>query len=174
MSLQKVNTSKTYYLTKRFTRLYAGIFILVNIVFFGAMIGFFNYAPHDSPELLSCFFVYVLGFVIVSLFISFYKVANEHIIVSENGIEYHSPGTVVEANWKGIEKIAYRWHDYLRVECLVVDAANFKIKNWSSFERNFPAFSSTNFPLSCFAENWRESELGEQIRQYAPHLFMPN
>jgi hypothetical protein len=26
-------------------------------------------------------------------------------------------------------------------------------------------------PLSPFDKNWRDSELGQQIKQYAPHLF---
>jgi hypothetical protein len=26
-------------------------------------------------------------------------------------------------------------------------------------------------PLSCFDQNWRESKLGQQIEQHAPHLF---
>ena len=97
-------------------------------------------------------------------------------VVSENGIEYHTPWLIIETKWIGVEKISFSWHDGFRYECLLVDNSQTHIRKWSLPERYPPTpfmgmQYKTVFPLSCFAENWRDSELGQQIKQYAPHLF---
>lgn len=97
----------------------------------------------------------------------------EYLITNDNTIEYHRLGASFEVNWNDIEKISYRSYLYTRQECLVTDQSKLKIKSmsfWGSwYELN--SGNNTSIPISCFAENWRDSELGQQIKQYAPHLF---
>ena len=59
---------------------------------------------------------------------------------------------------------------------MVVDQSNVKIKNWTINANSYPSVleaypQNIAIPLSCFSNNWRDSELGQQIKQYAPHLF---
>ena len=71
---------------------------------------------------------------------------------------------------RNVEKIGFHWSILGRLEGLYVrqNLINIKVgNNWellSFLKRVF-------IPLSCFADNWSESELGQQIKQYAPHLF---
>jgi len=164
-----------YYLTQRFMYYYAGLHILINLVFFGFAIGWVVSVSQDVSVIVLCLLIY---FVILgignTIFIS-YRVIHEHIHVSETGVEYHSPLSIVEIPWSSFEKIAYGWHDYLRVEGLLVDTSRLHIKKSSLFDRRtFDPFSSRKMiiPLSCLSDNWRESELGRQIKQYAPNLFL--
>jgi hypothetical protein len=91
-------------------------------------------------------------------------VLNQKIVVSRKGIEYHVGWSRVEASWKDIEKIALRWDLLPRTEGLLIPKTD-----------KSPLFLSKLFiPLSLFADNWRDSELGGQIKQYVPHLFEPS
>ena len=42
------------------------------------------------------------------------------------------------------------------------------LPDWETYS-NFATYFF--IPLSIFINNWRNSELGQQIKQYAPHLF---
>jgi hypothetical protein len=110
---------------------------------------------------------------IINIIFIFYKAIYEHIAVSQNGTEYHSPWMVLETSWENIEKISYGWHNGLRIEGLLVDSSQIRIKKHSFFDRSTDPFTWRRMiiPVACFAENWRESELGQQIKQHAPHLF---
>lgn len=124
-----------------------------------------------------CFQISFLGLGLVGIYFTLQKMRNEHIVIAEKEIEYHSPGIIIVTKWENAEKISNYWHNGFRHECILVDNSKIVIKKWSSFlGRTIPApfesFSSkTIIPLSCFSENWRDSDLGQQIKQYAPHLF---
>jgi hypothetical protein len=82
----------------------------------------------------------------------------------------------VEAKWEDVEAISLHWFHGFRNECLVVDNSKARIRKWK-FPARYPPSpggffpQKTIFPLTCFSENWRDSELGQQIKQHAPHLF---
>ena len=99
----------------------------------------------------------------------------KHILVSEEGITYNSPRVVFIAKWQDLEKLSPGWHEQIKQEGLIVDKLKLKTKNLLRqlpSKEYFPRKSPKAFiPLSCFANNWRDSELGGQIKQYAPHLF---
>jgi hypothetical protein len=160
----------TFYLTNRFKCQSGTLLLSLTVIF----IGLFIYVTRDA----SCALIYFAGLGIFTIFRTVHKILNEHIVISEKGIEYYSPWIIVETKWESIEKIAYYWHGGLRVECLLVDNSKTLIKKWSFPDRYPPApfggpFSQkTIFPLSCFADKWRDAELGQQIKQYAPHLFV--
>lgn len=158
-----------YYLTKRSKYIYSTFGLLTLSVF----IGFFLYI---FPDFL-CFQLYLLVLGLIGIYNLIQTVQNEHVVVSEKGIEYYAPGVIFEADWNSIEKISKHWRNGFRHDCLVIDNSQVRIKKWSLFfGRNFPTpFElvprKTLIPLSGFSENWRDSELGQQIKQYAPHLF---
>jgi hypothetical protein len=157
----------SYYLTNHSKYIYLAVSLLVLIVTIGLFLYFI-------PVL--CFRIYFLGLGLFGIYATLGKIRNEHIIVSENGIEYHTPWLIVETKWAGVEKLSFYWHNGFRYECLLVDNSQTRIRKWVFPERNPPTpfigmYNKTIFPLSCFAENWRDSELGQQIKQYAPRLF---
>jgi len=159
---------KTYFLTKR-SKIYT---LGWSFLFPVAFIGIFIYLVRDVP----CLAIYFLGLGIFGLYFPIAQIRNEHLLISENGIEYRSPWMMVEAKWEDIERISQHWYHGLLNECLVVDNSKARIKKWKFPARYPPSpygfFSQkTIFPLSSFADNWRDSELGQQIKQHAPHLF---
>jgi len=88
-------------------------------------------------------------------------VLNQKLVVARKGIEYHVGLSHIEASWKDIEKIVSRWDLFPKTEGLIVPKTG-----------DLPLLLSKLFiPLSLFAENWRESELGLEIKKHAPHLF---
>jgi hypothetical protein len=160
---------KIYYLTSRSQYLYFGLSTIMLAIF----ITFFLYVFHADSHI----YIYFLGLGLVGIFFTLHKILNEHIIVFEKGIEYHAPGVIFEMDWESSEKISTYWYDGFPTECLMVDNSQIRLKKWSFFfGRNIPTpieiySRKTLIPLSCFANNWRDSDLGQQIKQYAPHLF---
>ena len=159
----------SYYLTKHAKRIYS----ITSLIASAAIISLFVYFSRN----LLCMQLYFLGFGIFSIYALFQKLENEHIVLIEKGIEYNAPGVIFETDWESIEQVSNHWrHGYVH-ECLVVDNSRIRIRKWTFFlgGRNIPtplfSFEKTIIPLSCFADNWRDSELGQQIKQYAPHLF---
>jgi hypothetical protein len=161
------NLMNSYYLTSRSKYIY----LVVSLLALVATIGPFLYF---IPVL--CFRIYFLGLGLFGIYVTLKRIRSEHIIVSDHGIEYHTPWMIVETKWESIEKVSFFWHNGYRYECLLVDNSQTRIRKWSFPERYPPApfremTRKTIFPLSCFANNWRDSELGGQIKQHVPHLF---
>ncbi|MDL1910338.1 hypothetical protein FBQ81_06535 [Chloroflexi bacterium CFX6] len=156
-----------YYLTNRAKITYLGVSLLALVAFVGL---FFYIIP------VLCFRIYFLGLGLFGIYFTLKRMSSEHIVISENGIEYHTPWLIVETKWASVEKLSFYWHDGFRYECLLTDNSQTRIRKWVFPERYPPTpfigmYNKTIFPISCFAENWRASELGQQIKQYAPQLF---
>ena len=92
----------------------------------------------------------------------------EHIIISSDGIEYQTLVYAIKVSWEQVEMIKGHFQLMVRRTALVVNYSNENVL-WKKLPFSLP---SRFIPLSCFANNWRESELGQQIKQYAPHLFV--
>jgi hypothetical protein len=159
----------SYYLTNRSKY----ILFVVSLLSLIAILGFFFYIFPDNL----CFQIYLSGLGLLGAYNIIQKIRNEHIVVSEKGIEYFAPGVIFETAWKNIERISKYWHNGFRQDCFLIDSSQIRMKKWSFFlGRNLPmpfgfTLQKTLIPLSGFSENWSDSELGQQIKQYAPHLF---
>lgn len=119
-------------------------------------------------------FLFIIILIVEIRFV--YWIRKENISISDMGIVYDTPGLVLEVKWEDIQNISHCWRFLIRQECLVVDQSHAKIKRWAVYANSYPHplknyIQSIAIPLSCFSENWRDSELGQQIKQYAPHLF---
>ena len=126
-------------------------------------------------------YVYLGVYGVFILFMAIKNITSEHIVLSDTGIEYHRFGATYNVNWENLEEINTRWIILPllmmppKQEGICIDPSLIRITEWwlgydtcYSYERwNKEMF----IPLSIFSENWRESELGRQIKQYAPHLF---
>ncbi|MFN8412886.1 MAG: hypothetical protein U0Z26_10895 [Anaerolineales bacterium] len=159
----------TYYLTTRAKYLFSFFTLFYLIIFISLLF----YASRE----VFCVQIVFLGFGIFNINYMLRKLNEEHIEISQNGIEYHAPGIIFATNWEEIKSITKHWHNGGRHECLVVDNSKIRMKEWSFFYgRTIPQPFElppryTLIPLGCFSEDWRDSELGQQIKQYAPHLF---
>ena len=155
-----------YYLTSRSKYFFIGFSVLGTVI----LIGLFLYISRNFP----CLQFYFLGLGLFSIYLLFQTIQKEHMVVSEKGIEFHSPTVVFETKWESLQRISTHWYQGFRQECLIVDNSQVRIRKWSlgSIPAPFEFVPrNTIIPLSCFSENWRDSELGRQIKQYAPHLF---
>lgn len=98
-----------------------------------------------------------------------FRINHEKILLSPNGIDYRAFAYEVSAEWNELKMIEKDPALLSNLEWIITDSK--KIKNklllWQLLRwerRNY-------IPVYLFAENWRDSELGQQIKQYAPHLF---
>lgn len=104
---------------------------------------------------------------------TFHHVPTSHIIVSRNGLVWHSLGFTLSTSWEDIEGISHRVYGFSIQEGLAVTRLRLRLHNPVGFLPT--AWHSPPvkpfIPLSCFVPNWRDSELGQQIKKHAPHLF---
>jgi hypothetical protein len=91
----------------------------------------------------------------------------EKLTLSTNGIQYHTFGCSFSVRWASLERIGATSRAK-NIEGVFSPYQPDNTKVW------LPAIShgKENFiPLAIFADDWRDSDLGRQIKQYAPHLF---
>jgi len=91
------------------------------------------------------------------------------ITMDPNKIYFRTFGLNVEINWHKIKRIGIYKNFFWRYEGLYLGKSDGNVTVWFPGARF--ANSEVFIPLSIFAENWRDSELGQQIKQRAPHLF---
>ena len=159
---------KSYFLTRRSQYYYSAFTLIGLIVILSAYIYF--------ARNLICAQIYFLGIGLYAFYILFKKLKDEHLSISQEGVEYSAPGINFEVRWNDFEKISTHWRYGFHHECLLVSNAKVRVKKWRGGNFGIPAPANfwtekTIVPLSCFAKNWRDTELGVQIKQYAPHLF---
>ncbi len=159
-----IEESKRRYLTSAITSTISGLIVMYLILWFSEVI---KQYPIFFP------FPLVFGIYQVIYLINYYN--KKHIVVNDQGIEYNTNRVVFKAIWKDLEKLSSGWHEQIKQEGIIVD--KLKLKTTNSFQQlptkeYFLSKTTKAFiPLSCFADKWRDSELGQQIKQYAPHLF---
>lgn len=93
------------------------------------------------------------------------------ITVSPDGIEHSQLFRHFKVEWDGIARIGKRWFS----EGLII-RSGYLVTLKNTIPSNIKAISTPFLfydfiSLSSFAENWRDSELGQQIKHYVPHLF---
>lgn len=156
---------KTYYLTSfwKYYSLLSGCslfwFILAAIAYQGKHLDF-------------VFLAALLG--LVDAVQPFYDVSTPRIIISKNGVEWHSLGFTLLARWENVEKISRRFYGFSLQEGLNITKLSLRITKtgvgYLPTPWQIPPVRPF-IPLSCFGDNWRDSELGVQIKYHAPHLF---
>ncbi len=151
-------TMNTYYLTTKFKILSTIVPLLVFLLFF--------ITARSN----------VVCFGIISACIIFFTVKSiisEHIALSSSGIEYHRLGLTFHAKWENTREINIHWFAPFEQEGIFINSDLIQITEW--WQGSYKAYGGWSqrafIPLSKFSDNWRDSELGRQIKQYAPHLL---
>lgn len=156
---------KTYHLTS-FWKYYC---VLTGPTLFWAILGA---AAYQGKYLDFVFLASMLG--LADMTLGLYSAPTSHIVVSEEGVMWHSPGFTLWARWENLEKISHRFYGFSIQEGLAGTKPMVRINNtgigFLPTPWQLPPVKPF-IPLSCFVDNWRNSELGRQIKQYAPHLF---
>jgi hypothetical protein len=124
--------------------------------------------------------VYFLRFFLLFYFITWlyrafwviHRVRNEHITINKEGIEYRTPWIAYKGEWEDFET-GKHWSIFGKQEGLFADKSQINLLWHLEPYGMYAGLSQRVFiPLNCFSENWRDSDLGQQIKQYAPHLFV--
>lgn len=109
-------------------------------------------------------------FILVALFLAILIIMlfGESVVVSDDGIQYKYFIIGEKISWNGFSRIGryfFREGLFIRYSHPTILSFPLGLKIYGGF----PFFKFV--PLSSFNKNWRDSELGQQIKQHAPHLF---
>lgn len=104
-----------------------------------------------------------MAMAIERIFIAF----TQKLILSSESITFQRIGLTVTVKWGDIQRVGTYGIGKFQ-ECIFAPKAKSIVTGWASFGIYG---KEVYFPLEIFADNWRDSELGQQIKQYAPHLF---
>ncbi len=148
----------TYYLTAKFKILYAIISILIFAILFKIF----------TPNYV-CLGIYG-AFILVT---SFKNIISEKTVISDKGIEYHRLALTFSTKWENVRKLDTQWFKPFEQEGISLVPDQIRITEWwSGNYKAYGGWSRKSFiPFSKFSKNWRDSELGQQIKQHAPQLF---
>jgi hypothetical protein len=161
---------QSFNLTPRYKKRFLILVLLYVIAFTALIFDYRNLLFFSLPATL----IIVLGVVR-----AVYWTTKESLRLFDEFIVYSAYGITIQVSWKQIESIQkmFVWHNWTWQECLVIDRSSVKILSSSAFALFIsPPAKISNLqkeiiPLSSFAKDWRNSELGQKIQQRAPHLF---
>jgi hypothetical protein len=134
------------------------------------LILFFVQAQYNRLRNFDLYCEIPFGILILSLSIAndIYALTREKLILTSNQISYQTFGLFINVPWNEIEGIKNDPAWIRRnIECLFFDK-NFAKTSWLWF---YSLQDKNLIPLTIFDENWRNSDLGQKLKQYAPHLF---
>ncbi len=168
-------TSNRVYAVEKRARTFYGF----EIFFFIACLAFFIYATISSigaegnynpffkhPAFVPACFIFISLFETISATYSYFHC---RLTISPEGIEYHNFGVYLSATWNGASRIGTAFMFLRKREGLFVRPAP-----ESKFWLGAPLGSTGKemfIPLTLFVRDWRNSSLGDELKQYAPRLF---
>lgn len=92
------------------------------------------------------------------------------IVVSRDGIEYHGGLYIISTSWDNVVRIGQIPSAFGMTEGLVLREPAMHASNWLCWLVRMNRIDHV-IPLASFMWWWRDTELGDDIRRYAPHLF---
>lgn len=152
MKSEKFSNRKTYY---RKSQLNSFVFFAIVAIF--AVIA-------KLPTLLV---------VMLSLFavLMAYSAIQIRLIISPAGIEYYQVGYSVKTTWDNIARIGKIPTGRIMAEGLILSEPALFVSSWLARVKYIQTRGKL-IPLSSFKRNWKASELGQNIKKYAPRLFV--
>jgi hypothetical protein len=159
----------TYHITSRYKNLALTANILLSLAILG-IAAYFSVA--------GCIFTFLLVIEVFNFFITLRTLEQESITITDKTIEYQKLGSRFEVHWNDIERISRLWYARygIKQDCLVFNKSKVRTLDMyflgSLYSVRILNPQEAFIPLSPFADIWRDSDLGQQIKQYAPHLFV--
>ena len=110
--------------------------------------------------------------VIVSFFaiLMAYSAIQIRLVISPEGIEYYQVGYSVKTTWSNVARVGEIPAGRIMAEGLILHEPALFVDNWLSGVKYIQTRGKL-IPLSLFKRDWLDSNLGQDIRKYAPHLF---
>lgn len=103
--------------------------------------------------------------------IEIYSALTVRLTTSREGIMYHQVGYGVFVKWDQIESIGECIAGRVRTECLLLNEFEVRgIKQLANLSGLRPKGKS--IPLGLFNRNWRDQNIGLDIKKHAPNLFV--
>lgn len=123
-----------------------------------------------SPEDYSIAVILTSIFLIGSSLFVVYGIRRTHLTLSESGIEYRTLGYRANVAWREVDRIGLVKTDRGVYEGLILRKPGVVRQGWAA---NFFSMSShlEAIPLTSFESRWKQGRLGQDLKQYAPHLF---
>ena len=139
--------------------MYASLILLL-VFLFGVVLG----------RLEACTLPFVIPGTLVAAYF-FHLAYYIRLEVSPESVEYFQMGYRLKTTWDNVERIGMIPMGLLMAEGLILreSALQEKILGRKNLERNR---LDRAIPLTLFQPWWRESDLGEEIKHYAPYLFV--
>ncbi|MFZ6028556.1 MAG: hypothetical protein ACOYYS_12640 [Chloroflexota bacterium] len=140
----------------------------------GILVMFFSLVPYIAFSTSDPFYGFLLllgALSLISPLLTLWILKETRIVTSPTQISFYSPSFELHSPWANLETIGSM-------------PAHFGIRRFDSIVLQQPAEQKFSgllgmfwkkpvkaIPLSMFGD-WRESELGQEIKKYAPHLFV--
>lgn len=164
---QSSASQKVYYLRWRKVRLFYTGFLVLAALLLGLFVAFRLGKDTEDQCLRIVLCLGICGWALMSYSWAWHT----RLVISPDGIEYCTPYHRIPTTWDNIKSIgripmftSYGEGLFLRQPALQGN----KWLNWNARLMQLDRF----IPLSPFAEQWRDSELGQDVRRYAPYLFV--
>jgi hypothetical protein len=126
------------------------------------------YLGSDQTTGWSFLFLALLQFLSAGLNVA--TLTTTRLVLSPEQLEFYSPGLTLVTSWDNLQHIGSMsiLLGLAKYDSLVLRAATTpKVAWWFKLLRKCP---EQEIPMSMFS-NWRVSEIGQEIKKYAPHLF---
>lgn len=150
-SSSSASTRKVYYRSSQFSSfVLAGVLVLIMVLF-------------QMPPLPA-----TLVFCLAALMA--YSAFQIRLVISPEGIEYHQVGYNVRTTWNNLARIEKIRAGRIMVDGLTLYEPALYVDKWLSGIKYIQTRGQV-IPLSLFKHDWLDSELGQDIKKYAPHLF---
>ena len=137
------------------------------------------------------FAVWIVAAVLAfSVVFAYYLLSRTRLEVSSDGITYYAIGFRVRSTWDNLEGYGKRVLGAQSVESLILRKPGIEVSRWMQIGYNLmpaaqvaaaaqgrylPSSRLSSYadviPVALYSENWRSSELGALIKQYAPQAF---
>ena len=91
------------------------------------------------------------------------------LVIGRQQIEYYDWGCSIRSPWMNLEAVYKHFgEDKLKLRQPELQPRHLLARLGENVDEG-----GRYIPLSRFAQNWKETELGDNLRQFAPHLFEP-
>jgi hypothetical protein len=144
-------------------------FASTNFLFFIGFVILGVYAWQDPTSTSFRKYFFIPWFTFTSLYgaiTNMYKANFMKIIVTEEQIRFESLGIIITSAWSKLITVEDCGTIFKKLDGISVLRPSIKKNIFGALETR-----SNHIPIHNFGDNWRDSDLGQQIKQHAPHLF---